>query len=606
MRSDRSAAERFPAARAVPREFRTGPCRAIAAPWLKPSVNGGDVRFVVHSRRFARVVSISLGLLGLPSLAAAAPGEALRQGAAVNGHVATESSQVLPKWTPSAALATTYLRQVGASQPGDLAIDARLQSHLGLAFGIAGWAQLDASLPVTIHQRGQTYEQGSFVELPSAALGDVRLGAKGTLLRTPRRGFGLGVLFDATLPSGSGSALTSHGGPTFTPALAAEYRFARGVLVSANAGYAVRPEVNVANELGGDAVVYRVAARIPVAPREQFALFGELDGAASMLQGAGTPLAARGGFRWSTRGGLVMSLWGGGAVVDALGLPTLQLGLTAAFAPVRRTKTDPAFRDNERTSAVALARGYDRTLATLSIQPKDEIERPDDPDGDGILAQADLCPSVPEDLDGMQDGDGCPELDDDRDGLRDAVDLCPRAPEIINGYRDLDGCPDRRLANGGGQTFASFDARRFLPPLHFAEGSADIDPAMAAELDTLAELLRLNPWIERLQLSVFVPQTDDDGKDRALADARSAALRQALETRGVAAWRVEALPAKAVAAGSDARVRLTLSGRARALDPVAPRPETLDRMITDAARELATETPDTMAAQGPPADDDAR
>lgn len=56
---------------------------------------------------------------------------------------------------------------------------------------------------------------------------------------------------------------------------------------------------------------------------------------------------------------------------------------------------------------------------------------------------------------------------------------------------------------------------------------------MHGQLDELAELLRLNPWIERLQLSVFVPRSEDAAADRRLAQARTTAIRSALAARGI-------------------------------------------------------------------------
>ncbi len=66
-----------------------------------------------------------------------------------------------------------------------------------------------------------------------------------------------------------------------------------------------------------------------------------------------------------------------------------------------------------------------------------------DSDGDGIPDTTDICPDEPEDKDGYQDDDGCPDLDNDGDGIIDASDSCPDAPEDKDGYQDDDGCPDR-------------------------------------------------------------------------------------------------------------------------------------------------------------------
>lgn len=98
-----------------------------------------------------------------------------------------------------------------------------------------------------------------------------------------------------------------------------------------------------------------------------------------------------------------------------------------------------------------------------------------DRDKDGIPDDADRCPDQPEDKDGNEDFDGCPDLDDDGDGIPDkddacprekgepstdptrngcpnpdrdgdsydnAVDACPDRAEVFNGVKDDDGCPD--------------------------------------------------------------------------------------------------------------------------------------------------------------------
>jgi len=65
-----------------------------------------------------------------------------------------------------------------------------------------------------------------------------------------------------------------------------------------------------------------------------------------------------------------------------------------------------------------------------------------DRDGDGIIDRLDRCPDVPEDKDGFEDRDGCPDPDNDRDGVLDMADHCPDVPEDKDGFEDQDGCPD--------------------------------------------------------------------------------------------------------------------------------------------------------------------
>src|SRR5690606_36060287 len=52
------------------------------------------------------------------------------------------------------------------------------------------------------------------------------------------------------------------------------------------------------------------------------------------------------------------------------------------------------------------------------------------------------CRNEPEDMDGFEDEDGCPDPDNDRDTILDVNDKCPNEPEDFDGFEDEDGCPD--------------------------------------------------------------------------------------------------------------------------------------------------------------------
>jgi outer membrane protein OmpA-like peptidoglycan-associated protein len=73
---------------------------------------------------------------------------------------------------------------------------------------------------------------------------------------------------------------------------------------------------------------------------------------------------------------------------------------------------------------------------------------PRDTDGDGVPDDIDRCPLEPEDKDGFQDEDGCPDPDNDNDGIVDAMDACPNNPGPLENRgcpvldRDGDGIPD--------------------------------------------------------------------------------------------------------------------------------------------------------------------
>jgi outer membrane protein OmpA-like peptidoglycan-associated protein len=72
-----------------------------------------------------------------------------------------------------------------------------------------------------------------------------------------------------------------------------------------------------------------------------------------------------------------------------------------------------------------------------------------DTDNDGIPDSSDKCVDEPEDKDGFEDDDGCPDLDNDNDGINDTKDACPDLAEDFDGYEDRDGCPDPDNDNDG-------------------------------------------------------------------------------------------------------------------------------------------------------------
>lgn len=120
------------------------------------------------------------------------------------------------------------------------------------------------------------------------------------------------------------------------------------------------------------------------------------------------------------------------------------------FAQVDKTNlgVDPGYPDNIAPAAffttpaqILKERGKDGKNIGL-ISEQEMIERGLDADNDGIPDAIDKCPNDPEDKDGFQDEDGCPDFDNDNDGIYDAQDKCPDEPEDKDGFQDADGCPD--------------------------------------------------------------------------------------------------------------------------------------------------------------------
>ncbi|HET8933392.1 MAG TPA: OmpA family protein [Polyangiales bacterium] len=153
--------------------------------------------------------------------------------------------------------------------------------------------------------------------------------------------------------------------------------------------------------------------------------------------------------------GLFIDLGAGAGFTGKELRPSLEGGLGFGFAlgalclapTVRYLQVvQPANPPSDDDARLLLA-GFELTFNDARPQPKVEppkvvqTEMPDR-DQDGIDDAADSCPDAPEDRDGFEDDDGCPDPDNDKDNIEDAKDKCPNQAEDVDGFEDADGCPD--------------------------------------------------------------------------------------------------------------------------------------------------------------------
>jgi outer membrane protein OmpA-like peptidoglycan-associated protein len=156
--------------------------------------------------------------------------------------------------------------------------------------------------------------------------------------------------------------------------------------------------------------------------------------------------------------GLFIDLAAGGGVTGKSARPSLEAGIGIGFglhaltiAPTVRylQVIQPSNPPSDEDARLLLA-GIEVTFNERRPPPPAAPLRPQvveaempDRDHDGIDDAADSCPDTAEDLDGFEDHDGCPELDNDKDGIADANDHCPNDAEDLDGFQDEDGCPER-------------------------------------------------------------------------------------------------------------------------------------------------------------------
>lgn len=198
-----------------------------------------------------------------------------------------------------------------------------------------------------------------------------------------------------------------------------------------------------------------------------------------------------------------------------------------------------------------------------------------DTDGDAIAFADDRCPDQPEDIDGWEDTDGCPDPDQDADGIADQVDRCPSDAELYNGSSDDDGCPDV------GRVVIRESLIEIHQRIYFASDSASIASESAPVLDAIASALRANSQLGRVEVQGHADPAEDDPW-RMSAD-RAARVRAALVDRGIDGARLIAQAyGDTQPIGGDQNRRVEL--RAQADEAAAPQGAVVRQAIERSAR----------------------
>lgn len=171
-----------------------------------------------------------------------------------------------------------------------------------------------------------------------------------------------------------------------------------------------------------------------------------------------------------------------------------------------------------------------------------------DRDADGVADAADACPDEPEDVDGFEDGDGCVDRDNDGDGVLDAFEWkngrwtncdykvendhlrdCRDWPEDIDEVQDADGCPDVLV----------FDCLIRLGTVEH-DGRGMFVGDAAKEFDVMAEALREAAGVHLWVAGHVEHKRDMEAARRASVNVAERAAEE-LVRRGVARERIEVI-----------------------------------------------------------------
>jgi len=155
-------------------------------------------------------------------------------------------------------------------------------------------------------------------------------------------------------------------------------------------------------------------------------------------------------------------------------------------------------------------------------EPAKPAER-GDRDGDGIYDDVDKCPDQPEDFDGYEDKDGCPDPDNDGDGVLDGKDRCPDTPKGTK--VDEHGCPEQARP------------AIILKGVNFASDSAELSPRAKTILDDVAKTLGDYDDI-LIEVRGHTDSQNTDDYNMKLSLARAQSVKDYLISKGIAASRI--------------------------------------------------------------------
>jgi outer membrane protein OmpA-like peptidoglycan-associated protein len=425
------------------------------------------------------------------------------------GYLQTLSGRQLPAGIWELGLIANYGADPLVIRDTTGAAVAPLVAHLAtadllVAIGILDYLEVGADIPLVLYQDGGSFAPADAYGASGTGIGDIRLVPRVRLTPPPDGpGVAVSLALDLGLPTGDADRWRG-GGLRVEPRVAVEYRFASGVGVAANVGYAFQDEARLLYVDMEHLFTWSVAVDVPFRVGGDMTLhaLAEVDGAVSVradeLAAEEVPVEGLIGGRFSA-GPFAVHLAAGAGLVRGVGSPEW------------------------------------RILAGLSIQ----AGSPRDEDGDGFVGAADRCPGEAEDYDLFADDDGCPDRDNDGDGVVDALDRCPGVPEGDDPARDGDGCPGVAPLppEPGGDRPRVFE-QTVDRIIYFESGSVIAGGETQETLRILARYLYDHPEITHVWIEGHADERGSERLNMELSERRALAVHGYLLEAGIAPERL--------------------------------------------------------------------
>ena len=445
-------------------------------------------------------------------------------------------------------------------------VNTKLGAHAQVGLGLTRFASVTVDVPFTLSQDGfvpPVFGDPSITRLTAAGLGDLVVAPKFALVDRDYFPVGLAVALPLGLPTGDATQLMGEGALSFAPQATFEWSDASihtrayKVRLAATGGMLIREPARIADSRIGNAFLYGVGAAVHlVNPVE---ITAEFHGTTSGSRISQNPAEFLGGAKVLIGEVVTVSAGGGAGLFGGIGAPDFRVYGGVGIAP----SLDPANRDTDRDD---IPDGRDKCPKEPEDMDgfQDEDGCPElDNDADGRDDPVDECPDDPEDDDGFMDNDGCPEKDNDKDGILDPddqcpnevgvaemggcpnrdtdgdgigddLDRCPYDPEDMDGDADEDGCPDE------GRVVVEKNFIRINDLIYFDFNKATIQERSYDLLDEIAKVVLANEQLLRIRIEGHTDNIGNDISNLKLSQARAESVKAYLQTRGVEPGRLDA------------------------------------------------------------------
>lgn len=389
------------------------------------------------------------------------------------GFFSVNGATVLPHKAFSFGLVLDYghgLMPLASGHGGDYMIDHALQGTFNFNFGLFDRVVLGLSAPVVLNWGPALTDIGPGAPnnydakgLTAQALGAIALHAK-VMILPPTSIVGLAIVAQGGIGIGESRNFASDPGFFYWPQVVVEKQFGTDnvIRLGLNGGFRGHTGTNAMFGTAADGkpimtsgvLNYGNLATAGFAAGfrigDKFDLTAETY--ATYLAGGNSDSKQRlsaeaiGGFKIFVQKNSYLYLAGGVGYTDGFQSADQRGVLGFVFEPLNEDRDHDGIPD-DLDACPDDPEDKDGDEDADGCPEQDPIDEPvkvrtGDSDGDGILDVQDQCPNKPEDPDGWFDNDGCPEEDNDKDGIPDAKDQCMNVAEDKDSWKDEDGCPE--------------------------------------------------------------------------------------------------------------------------------------------------------------------